>query len=96
MKTELTDTEEAKIQSKIASDPDAPEATDDQLKNAKPFGQLFPELAKSARRGRPPLKKTKQMISIRLDSDVLEFYRSRGSKWQASINKALRDSMKKA
>lgn len=42
----ISDAEEAKIQRQIASDPDAPEATDEQLAKAKPFAEALPELAR--------------------------------------------------
>jgi ribosome-binding protein aMBF1 (putative translation factor) len=38
---------EAEIQQRIASDPDAPEATDEQLAQARPFIEAFLELAGS-------------------------------------------------
>lgn len=34
--------EEAKVQRQTASDPDAPEATDEQLAQATPFAEVFP------------------------------------------------------
>ena len=48
----LTDEEEAVIQAGIASDPDNPELTDAQLASARPFAEVFPELAASIRRAR--------------------------------------------
>lgn len=39
----LTDEEEAEIQRAIASDPDTWEATEEELKNARPFRDVFPE-----------------------------------------------------
>ncbi|ATA44200.1 hypothetical protein CK816_07555, partial [Brucella abortus] len=42
-KRPLTQEEEAEIQKMIASDPDAPEATDEQLAKAKPFKEAFPD-----------------------------------------------------
>ncbi|AIK43539.1 hypothetical protein DR92_2327 [Brucella anthropi] len=44
-KRPLTQEEEAAIQKMIASDPDAPEATDEQLAKAKPFKEALPEMA---------------------------------------------------
>jgi hypothetical protein len=41
----LTDEEEARIQAGIASDPDNPELTDEQIAMARPFREVFPELA---------------------------------------------------
>lgn len=48
----ISDKEEAAIQRKIDSDPDAPEATDEQLAKAKPFAEAFPDLAESIKRAR--------------------------------------------
>jgi len=49
----LTDEEEAEIQRMIASDPDAPEAIDEQIAQAKPFTESFPDvLAKLKASGR--------------------------------------------
>jgi hypothetical protein len=55
-KRPLTDEEEAEIQRRIANDTDAPEATDEELAQARPFREVFPDLAASideelARRG---------------------------------------------
>jgi uncharacterized protein (DUF4415 family) len=91
-KRPLTDQEEAKIQSMIASDPDAPEATDEQLRQAKPFAEAFPDLAESIKRsrGRPAVDKPRQQISIRLDPDVIERFKAKGKGWQSDVNEALR------
>ncbi|MBY3616627.1 hypothetical protein HJA81_25625 [Rhizobium bangladeshense] len=43
----LTDEEEADIQRLIASDPDNPELTDGQIASARPFREVFPDLAAS-------------------------------------------------
>ena len=40
----LTDEEEAAIQRGIASDPDTWELSEEDLKNARPFSEVFPEL----------------------------------------------------
>ena len=88
----LTDEEEAHIQRQIASDPDAPEATDEQLAQARPFAEVFPELAESIRRGRgrPPLEKPLQQISIRLDPDVIAKFKATGKGWQGRVNEILK------
>lgn len=41
---------EDEIQRMIASDPDAPEATEDQLAQARPFAEVFPALAEAMRK----------------------------------------------
>ncbi len=45
-KRPLSDAEEAEMQRMIASDPDAPEATDEELAHGKSFRDAFPDLAK--------------------------------------------------
>lgn len=94
-KRPLTEEEEAEIQRMIASDPDNPEWTDEELANARPFREVFPDLAASidreiAKRGRPPLEKTKQPITIRLDPDLVEHYKATGKGWQSRMNDDLR------
>lgn len=88
----LTDEEEAEIQRQIASDPDAPEATDEQLAQAKSFAEAFPDLAESIKRsrGRPPVEKPLQQISIRLDPDVIAKFKATGRGWQGRINEVLK------
>lgn len=48
----LNDQDEARIQDGIASDLDNPELTAAQLASARPFAEVFPELAGSNRRTR--------------------------------------------
>ena len=53
----------------------------------------FPELAKLIRgRGQrgPQKAPTKQQVTLRLDRDVVERFRSTGAGWQKRINEALR------
>jgi uncharacterized protein (DUF4415 family) len=45
---------------------------------------------KLIRRGRPPSAAPKEAIKLRLDPDVLEYFRSGGPGWQTRINDALR------
>ena len=72
----LTDEEEAEIQKQIASDPDDSDVTDEELAQARPFKDVFPDLYKKIERarGRPKLEKPKQEVSIRLDQDVIAKY----------------------
>ena len=72
---------------------DSPPATDEQLAQARPFADVFPELAESIRKnigGRPKLDNPKQPISIRLDQDVIEHFKAGGEGWQSRMNEALR------
>jgi uncharacterized protein (DUF4415 family) len=89
---DLTDEEEAAIQAGIANDPDNPEWTEEDFKRARPFSEVFPELAESIRRsrGRPALETPKKQITLRLDQDVIEKFRRTGPGWQGRINDALK------
>ena len=71
---------------------DSPEATDEQLAQAKPFAEAFPDLMESIKRsrGRPPVEKPLQQISIRLDPDVIAKFKATGKGWQARVNEALK------
>lgn len=90
----ISDAEEARIQAMIASDPDAPEATEAELAQAKPFAEAFPDLAENIRKGgRPRSERPKLAVSIRLDQDVLDRFKASGPGWQSRINDALRDSV---
>jgi uncharacterized protein (DUF4415 family) len=92
----LTDEEEERIQKGIAEDPDNPEWTEEDFKNARPFAEVFPELAESIRRarGRPAVERPKQQISLRLDPDVIDAFKATGKGWQSRINDALRKAAK--
>ena len=91
-KRELTDAEEAVLQAQIANDADADEATDDQLAQAKSFADAFPDMMEAIRRGRgrPAIENPRKQISLRLDGDVIEKFKSTGKGWQSRINEALR------
>ncbi len=74
---------------------ESPELTDEQMARARPFAEVFPELAASIRRGRGPNKApTKKLVSLRLSRDVLEHYRSKGPGWQSKIDETLRKAAK--
>ena len=86
---------EDQIQRMIASDPDAPEITDEQLAQAKPFGEVFPALADAMRKsvgGRPKSENPKVAVSLRLDQEVVARFKASGPGWQTRINDALRDA----
>lgn len=91
----LTDEEEAEIQAMIASDPENPELTEEQIAAGRPFRDVFPELTASierelAQRGRPKSRQTKMPVTIRLDPDLVQHYRKQGKGWQSRMNDDLR------
>jgi uncharacterized protein (DUF4415 family) len=83
-------------------DDDNPEWTDEDFAKATRFDpgikakDLTPEiLARVARRG-PQKEPTKVAVSIRLSSDVISYFKSKGPGWQSRIDAALRKIAKKA
>ena len=72
---------EARIQAMIASDPDAPEVTDAQIAQAKPFVEAFPALSGRMRKnvgGRPKAENPKVAVSLRLDPEVVARFKAKG------------------
>jgi uncharacterized protein (DUF4415 family) len=68
---------EAELHEAALSDPDNPPLTEEQL-------------ARMRRRGRPPKTVKKVPTTVRLDADVLAYFRRGGRHWQTRINAALR------
>ncbi|MFM6992235.1 MAG: BrnA antitoxin family protein [Rhodoferax sp.] len=71
-----SDAEDAQINAGIAADPAAYEMT------SAEFKQL--------RRGRPLGSGKKVQVTLRLDADLLEKFRSTGAGWQTRVNDALK------
>ena len=92
-----TPEEEAAIQAGIAVDPDAPEWTDEEFRNARPASEMMqPDVYKALveRPIRGPQKApTKQRVSIRLDRDLVQRLRASGPGWQKRLNEVLRKSL---
>lgn len=86
-----THEEDAAINKGIAEDPDTVEVTADMMKRMRPFSEVVAE----KRMGRPKKENPKELVSIRYDADVLEYFRSEGSKWQTRMNDVLREYVKK-
>ena len=64
---------------------DAPKLTEDWFAGAE-----LRKGDKVIRRGRPPLPNAKKAVSLRLDPDVVEWFRKTGTGWQTRINEELR------
>ena len=83
--------EEVAINVGIARDPDAPELDEEWFRRARPASEVVPHIVERWRRTRGKQKApTKEAISIRLDSDILVYYRATGKGWQSRINETLR------
>jgi uncharacterized protein (DUF4415 family) len=81
-----TPDEEAAIQRGIATDPDNPEWTKQEMAQARPLSEIL----EKRRAGRPPMANPKEQVSVRYDADVLAAFRATGEGWQTRMNEALR------
>ena len=88
--------EETAIHAGIAADPEwGPEELD--MSKARPAREVLPELVERYEREQAELRKrgpqkapTKEHISLRLDADLVEYFRSSGRGWQTRLNAMLR------
>ncbi|MBA8880255.1 BrnA antitoxin family protein [Phyllobacterium myrsinacearum] len=76
---------------------DNPELTDEEMRQMRPFREVFPEIAREidkeiAARGRPHLEVTKMPVTLRLDPDVLAKFKATGKGWQSRINEVLKQA----
>jgi uncharacterized protein (DUF4415 family) len=87
----MTDEEDAEIRAGALSDPDNPPLADEMWARMRPAVEVAPEIVAAYRRRRGPQKSpTKQLVSIRLDRDVVAYFRKRGTGWQQRVNETLR------
>ncbi|MEQ1498716.1 MAG: BrnA antitoxin family protein [Novosphingobium sp.] len=80
-------TEKEKAIALLAKDPDEikPELDDDWFAEADAYVGT-----KLVRRGRPRAANPKKPVSLRLDADVLDWFKRKGEGWQTKINDELR------
>ena len=82
-------------------DHENPEWTAQEIREARPLMEVLPgETAAAIRRYRgqrgPQKSPTKELISLRVDRDVVAAYRATGPGWQTRANDALRAYAKSA
>lgn len=75
---------------------DSPPLTKRMLQGMRPCRETMPpEVFAKLTKGRGPQKApTKEQVSLRVDRDVLDYFRSTGKGWQSRVNAALRKAMK--
>ena len=73
---------------------DHPEIMEEQWALARPLAETRPELVAAMRRGRgSPGSPTKDLVSLRLDKDMIATLRAGGSGWQSRANDLLRKGL---
>ncbi len=85
-----TNAENAAIEAGIAADPENPEWTAEDFAAARPAAEIVPKLAR--RRGAQKMP-TKELISLRLDRNILDCLRASGPRWQSRVNATLRAAL---
>lgn len=72
---------------------DAPELTAEGAAQLRPAREVLPDhIIDQFKRspGRPKSETPKTQVTLRIDADVIEHWRSQGPGWQSGINAALR------
>jgi uncharacterized protein (DUF4415 family) len=82
------------------TDPDNPEWTEADFAKARPPEEVLPpevlaQFPNTKRRGRPPAAVRKEHVSLRLDAEVLAFFRNQGRGWQSDVEGILKAEMKR-
>lgn len=72
---------------------DNPEWTEADFRTARPFAEVFPDLAASIAKSGPA--RPKEAVSLRIGADVLAKLRASGEGWQARVNAVLRAYVEK-
>lgn len=87
-----TDAEDVEINQQATEDGTV--HSDKELAEFKSFSDSeIPESIKKAIRGRPRKSNPKISTTVRLDEDVIEFFKGQGKGWQTRLNEALRSYM---
>lgn len=73
----------------IRSDPETRELSADDFEHMRPFTEV------ARQRGRPKSALRKEPITVRLDPDIVEFFRGSGPGWQTRMNNALAEYVDK-
>jgi uncharacterized protein (DUF4415 family) len=78
-------------------DPAAP-LTDEEIKTLRPARELFEELGTPMPipRGRPKAEQPKQSVTIRLDPEVVAYYKATGPGWQTRMRDVITKGAPKA
>jgi uncharacterized protein (DUF4415 family) len=77
-------------------DPAAP-LTDEEIRNLRPARELFEELGipMPVPRGRPKAERIKTSVTIRIDAEIVDYYKEAGPGWQTRMNEDLREGARR-
>ncbi|MFI4964306.1 MAG: BrnA antitoxin family protein [Caulobacterales bacterium] len=80
------------------TDDENPELTPVDFARMRPVRQVLGDAwveAQKRARGRPRMAVPKEKVTLRLDAEVLQFFRAEGAGWQTRLNEALRGVVSK-
>jgi len=79
-------------------DDDAPELTDAEIKELRPAREWFAEhgIPMPTPRGRPKAEKTKVSVTMRVDGDVVDYFKRSGPGWQTRMHAVLAKEARRA
>ncbi len=92
---DISPAEDRRVTQAAALDPDNPPLTSEELSRFRPVAEVMPDLAKAhlqsrKRRKRPEPVVRGQPLTLRLDPEVVAFFKATGRNWQARINTVLK------
>lgn len=69
------------------------ELTPKDFKDMRPASKVLTDelLSVLPKRGRPPKSNPKKQLTIRLNTEIIDFFKSHGKGWQTEINKILQN-----
>jgi len=72
-------------------DDDIPEMSTEDFARATPARKAAPKVVAAMKRarGRPPLERPKEHVTLRLDAAIVDAFKAEGPGWQRRINQAL-------
>jgi len=80
----------------LASIAPSPQFDEEERAKAKVIAKVLPELTAPARRGGgKPKSPVKEIISLRLDKDVIDVFKAGGPGWHGRINEALKRAVRR-
>ncbi|MEM7209074.1 MAG: BrnA antitoxin family protein [Pseudomonadota bacterium] len=73
------------------------ELSSDDMRHFEPAHALIPEIVEEFKRarGRPKSDNPKVSVTLRLDAQIIEHFKSGGKGWQTRINQVLKQSLSK-
>lgn len=86
--------EDAANRAAIQADPDTFELDGEWFARARPAGEAHPQVVRRHQQGHGGRKgPAKERITIRLDGDIVAYFRATGPGWQARLNNSLRSAI---